>query len=532
MNRQNLSKWLKRPITLWIIGGSLAVILLAELVFGFGLPIAQPQLETLTLKRSELASPSISTGAIEAYERAVLFARADGTVESVFRQTGELVRKGDLLLTLSNPKTVQALQSNDQALEAARAAIRPALIAAEPEVVRAPVTGRVTLLNAQLGGAMDDGALAVIARDGALCVTIADARLAESAGQTVTVESGGAQCEGVVAVADGESYRVSVTNERFEPGQTARVMDASGITIASGILRAEKPAVIFGVSGVINTVHIKQGDWVTEGEPLFTLEGPLSLPGYDEQLRAIESLLRTRNEAQDVVDALSIYASDDGVLIGFDAQPGDTIRAGQALGTLTDPDQRTVILPLDTALSHDIQTGMSIELSIDGVSEPVEAIVESVTTRTDISGSKAYVRAALPYTEDVRVGASTSVSFETGLSEYAIWIPEEAVVYRDGGAYVLRAPAADNLPFSVRRLRGPIGALFHPDAGDIYETLGDELLMPVTLEARPDGWYKLIGGAEEGDVILLRVESTNAAPDMALSSTPPDTIPSPSPVLD
>lgn len=494
-------RWLKRPRVYWIGGGTLALTALAELLFGFGMPIASMPWDTYKITQGAAAQSAPSTGTVEAYERAILFAQASGTVESVFRQSGDIVRKGDLLATLSNPGAARTLQENEQALAMAREAIRPALISASPEVIRSPASGRVIKLNAQAGAAMDDGALAVVAEGGALRLA-SDVASAAHVGQAVTVESGTVRGEGAVSAIDGDRIIVRTTDERFKPGSAARALDAVGTVIAEGTLAADSPAVIFGVSGVIHSVHVEQGGWVNEGDPIFTLEGPLSLPGYDAQLKTIEQLIIARNESQDVVNALSIYAPEDGLLSGLAIKAGDSVKSGQALGTLTDPDNRVASLPVSEQTAQALERGQNVSIEIEGVPGAVNAVIASIDIRQDISGAKAFARAVIPYTEDVRIGAGVSALLENSVQSSAISVPSETVLWADGSPYVLRVPETSDMPFSIRRLRGPIGWAFYPDTSKLLESIADKLRVPVTAVPLEGGSYEITGGVVDGTVIL------------------------------
>ncbi|GHU72076.1 hypothetical protein AGMMS49992_07250 [Clostridia bacterium] len=477
----------------WAALGAVGLIIAAELVFGWGLPAPRLDIPTLTAETQARRLTASGEGTVAPFERGVVTASAAGTVQMSFFNAGDVVRKGDLILLLENADASRAAAESNRALDAAKAAVAPALANAPSEVIISPVSGRIITMRGAAGDTIQSGAYARIAVSGAMAVVLSDDRLAVAVGETVRVESdtptGSIETEGIVTEREMGVARIVITDARFVENQGVRVFDPDGNLAGTGTLTADETAVVWGVSGVIRTAHKVTGDWIDAGQPLFTLEGPLSLPGYETQMQTIEAAARDAAAAQGAVEALSIYAPADGILNNLTVRTGSNVRSGEALALLTDRDSRLVVLPVSSNWLDIIKPGQNATVSAAGVL--YVGAVESVT-QTAVS-----VSLPLAAPQD----AEASVIIDTGIEREAIWVPASAIhTNPDGSAYVLRAPDPDELPYAW--LKGPIGRLFRPTDENIVESLAAQLKTSVTIGITVDGMTEIVGGVRLGSGIM------------------------------
>ncbi|MDR1263763.1 MAG: HlyD family efflux transporter periplasmic adaptor subunit [Oscillospiraceae bacterium] len=484
----NMPTWMR-----WLALSTAAALVLAELVFGWGFPAPELNTPTVTAEKQTRRLIVTGEGVVEPYERGLITARAAGRVKTVFHAVGDTVREGDLIALLESEDAQRALDQTAIALDEAKAAVAPALSAAAPAVIVSPVSGRIIALRGEPGDSITGGACARIAVGGALSVTLPDTALAVAVGETVSVEatvlSGTIEVSGVVIERELGSATVRITDERLTERQVVSVYDPDGNPAGSGALEIDEAALVWGVSGVIRYAHAMVGDWIDEGEPIFTLEGPLTLPGYETQMQTLEAAASEAAQAKRTAEGLSVYAPADGVLTGMTLTAGTVVREGEAIGMLIDANSRMVEFNVSAEGVGALQVGQETKIVAGGM-EYVGWVV-SVEYPTAIIATD--IRAPL--------GAAASAAVDTGIEREGIWAPESAVTIRaNGSAYAMRAPDAARLPYAW--LRGPIGRLLRPSDEAIIESLTPELQTSITIGGKADGMVEIKSGIRENEALL------------------------------
>jgi multidrug efflux pump subunit AcrA (membrane-fusion protein) len=514
--------WFKAHVRLVSVVSSCVVfLLLVELVVGVGMPETKLPWSVMAAVRSAGDSALDSVvGIVEPYQSGTVYAKTSGRIASVFKQAGDMANAGDLLITISNPSAVSALTELSESLNQAKESLRKSLIGAAPAVINAPASGRLVLLSAEKGASMSGGAVALIAIDGLYVIDFAVFDSLYEVGSEVLLRGGSsgiAETSGTVAEVQSDYIVVSTDYEGYMPGNTVKLIGIDGNTAADGIVEVAKPALVFGVSGVIADVKAREGANVAAGDPLFTLEGPLAIAGHDGDFEDIEKQMQALAEAQETVDALSVYAPFDGVVSSIDIQAGLDIAKGQAAITMTNPDMRKVALRISAAINPATdnelyakfidalpKVGQTITLtSAEGA--VFEALVESIESMTDAL----YINCAIKYSEELHLGSeliyelplSEELQNEaSGIVKEAVSIGNDAVIIADGETFVLREPLA--LPLALK-LRGPIGRLFHPSSESLLEYVYEECLTPVEIIEAEDGGYVVLNGLASGDRYIV-----------------------------
>lgn len=482
------------------------------MLFGFGAPLRPLSWPVLVLQPNPQTRTLCAAGQLEHAILATLYARAEGTVRAAYYAEGDAVAMDEVLAVLSNEALETRLQETSDALYALQVELSSALVNAEEESIFSPVSGRVSALQAREGDAFADGAMAVIATDNAFDWT-ADApeTLELFPGQAVHLLSGDATYDGQILSLEDGTLVVRVQGAALQAEQTLTLETGQVSEPISGVLSMAMPAMVWGTTGVIRSVHVRPGDWVEAGDPLFTLQTPVTWAGLESRLLEYEQLQRSLNAARSRMEALVLSAPAQGIITDCHLLEGARIQAGQAVASIAQADSRKATLYVREEDVAAVQPGQTVSLTLPAYpGQRYETFVDAVAgegTRL-ADGTYFAVEARLPYAEGMRPGMSVSGEIQVGQSTQQLWVPVSAIVHLNGQPHVLRPPEAAQLPKS--QLRGPLGRLMQPPAEEALRQLLPSLAIPVQLGEVWDDRVAVLSGVVPGQPILTDVQGLAA----------------------
>jgi RND family efflux transporter MFP subunit len=211
---------------------------------------------------------------------------------------------------------------------------------------------------------------------------------------------------------------------------------------SSGLVAYKREAVLgFGVPGQIETLTVDAGDRVAAGQVIATLrrttvgadeaEGALARQTAQQTFDRVSRLFEAGAASQADLDnarlalertreRISIVASVGGIVLMRQAEPGQTVSAGQPVVTIGENRAgliaRASMTPAEVA---QIQVGDSAAVSIEA-RPPVTGTITRIAPRGSMSGTFE-VEVALPATDGLRAGevAEVSIAARTDMAEAA-----------------------------------------------------------------------------------------------------------------
>lgn len=267
---------------------------------------------------------------------------------------------------------------------------------------------------------------------------------------------------------------------------------------ASALLRAEAP-------GQLLQLHFEDGQQVSTGDPLFSIEATVLEAEVNEARANVEQSEAAYNRAQELIEDKLISATDFdaaranynvGVarLLSSEARlaktvirapfagtvglrminVGDYVTIGQQLVDVVRLDPLRVDFSVPETLLAQIKLGQSIDVSVGAYpNQTFEGVITAIAPQIDVSGHSVTIRARLPNKDlKLRPGLFAQVSITLEVKDNALLVPEQAI--------------------------WPIGQ----DKTVFIVEDGKAVQKTVTLGQRQDGMAEIVSGISENDEIV------------------------------
>lgn len=206
---------------------------------------------------------------------------------------------------------------------------------------------------------------------------------------------------GVVAVAVIAGVAYGMNQFLFtEPEQTILTDMVSRGSIQSmvegyGYVNAQNSAsIVLGTGGTVQEVFVQNGDFVNEGDPLYTIDATAAYESINEAQKVLNDALDSVSAAQKTVSdyqeqiqkvrdsysELEVRAPFAGKLLDVEKiTTGSTVSSGTKIATLVDDSQMRLSVYVNYAYQYDIAEGQLARVSIpSAMSEVDNALVEKV----------------------------------------------------------------------------------------------------------------------------------------------------------
>ncbi|WP_295587895.1 HlyD family efflux transporter periplasmic adaptor subunit [uncultured Oscillibacter sp.] len=190
----------------------------------------------------------------------------------------------------------------------------------------------------------------------------------------------------------------------------------------SGLTKAKKSETItLTTAGTVQDVMVTEGQQVTAGTPLFTVDSEAARTAVDKARTAVEGYEKQLRSLQKDIAGLNLAAGYPGKLMEtVELNPGDTISKGQKVAVLADDTRLRLEQYYSYAYEGSIKAGQTMDVSIPSLMTTVKGTVEAVhmVSRITPEGSKLFsvdviVKNDGALTADMAASATTTVNGET-----------------------------------------------------------------------------------------------------------------------
>ena len=218
-----------------------------------------------------------------------------------------------------------------------------------------------------------------------------------------------------------------VVTDIVQYGSITSTVQGSGLTKAKS-----SETITITTVGTVVDVLVAEGETVTAGTPLFTIDSPAAetavqkarsnVEGYEKQLSQAQKDIAGLNlsDLQETLSHLTVTAPFSGTITEVEVEAGDSVQAGTKLAQLVDDSQMTLTEYYSYAYAGDLQVGQTVNVSIPALMTSVPGTVEAVhmVSRITPEGSKLFsadiiVENEGALTADMVASATATVNGET-----------------------------------------------------------------------------------------------------------------------
>jgi HlyD family secretion protein len=455
---------------------SLAIVVSATILL---LSRHAPAYATATVARGDISSIVRANGTVTADQSSTLSFSAQGKIDSVRVEEGDVVHKGDILATLDTSTTQAELDSALADVATAQAQLSKLEEGARPEEL-ALYSQKYSDASAALLVAMNDAyqqtydaitnkadslftngntvnpVIAIFTQNGATQLAIDTERISLSAALsrwnqtlataaatdsgTSTIEAARAMTQSALAQAQAYLNDLSAITNYLSPGN-------------SGLTPATITADVEVVSGANQEVTSAANAFTSADASWSAAEDSLALENAGAQSQDIAAaeaaLAKARAEAEGYQSALeqsSIVAPFDGTITGVDVKVGEVVVPGLSVGEdigIIGTDLYNIDVYVPENAIGSIAAGDSASITFDayGSSAVFPATVYLVDpAETVIDGADSYkVRLRLDEPDArVRSGLTANAVITTATATDALVVPTRAIITKDDRKFVLK----------------------------------------------------------------------------------------------
>lgn len=504
-------KWIKRVLVIAAVLALLFWIVVRPMLGGTA--AVSGAYQTAQVQRQDLTVSVSGSGTVTPIESYQVSALVTGEIlESPF-EDGDQVEKDQLLYRIDPGSAQTALQQAQLSVQQAQ--MNYDTLASSLQV-KAIGGGVVQTLHVQEGDLVSAGtAIADITDTSTMTLTVpfqAGDAAHISAGQTAqvilsgTLETLSGTVESVASadqVGNGGALVRQVKIRLTNPGAltdatTATARVGSYACAAGGTLSPRlRQTITAAASGEITSLNVSVGSRVSAGAVLAAIGGESAENSLADAALAVQNAQLSLQSAQEALDSYTITSPISGTVIEKNLKTGDQLNGGDsgAMAVIYDLSQLELQMDVSELDIGQIQPGQTVEITAEALpGQTFTGVVEKVSVNgTTTDGFTTYpVTILLSEYGDLNPGMNVSADIIVERAENALCVPAEAV--NSDGTVLVAGEGA-----------------FAEDGVTIADPSKIES-RPVTLGRGNQDYVEITSGLEEGENVLLPIQSTGGMP--------------------
>ena len=504
-------KWIKRVLVIAAVLALLFWIVVRPMLGGTA--AVSGAYQTAQVQRQDLTVSVSGSGTVTPIESYQVSALVTGEIlESPF-EDGDQVEQDQLLYRIDPGSAQTALQQAQLSVQQAQ--MNYDTLASSLQV-KAIGGGVVQTLHVQEGDLVSAGtAIADITDTSTMTLTVpfqAGDAAHISAGQTAQVTLSGTletltgTVESVASadqVGNGGALVRQVKIRLTNPGALTETTSATArvgtyACAAGGTLSPQlRQTITAAASGEIINLNVSVGSRVSAGAVLAAIGGESAENSLADAALAVQNAQLSLQSAQEALDSYTITSPISGTVIEKNLKTGDQLNGGDsgAMAVIYDLSQLELQMDVSELDIGQIQPGQTVEITAEALpGQTFTGVVEKVSVNgTTTDGFTTYpVTILLSEYGDLNPGMNVSAHIIVERAENALCVPAEAV-------------NSDNTVLVAGE-----GA-FAEDGVTIADPSKIES-RPVTLGRGSQDFVEITSGLEEGETVLLPIQSTGGMP--------------------
>ena len=504
-------KWIKRVLVIAAVLALLFWIVVRPMLGGTA--AVSGAYQTAQVQRQDLTVSVSGSGTVTPIESYQVSALVTGEIlESPF-EDGDQVEQDQLLYRIDPGSAQTALQQAQLSVQQAQ--MNYDTLASSLQV-KAIGGGVVQTLHVQEGDLVSAGtAIADITDTSTMTLTVpfqAGDAAHISAGQTAQVTLSGTletltgTVESVASadqVGNGGALVRQVKIRLTNPGALTETTSATArvgtyACAAGGTLSPQlRQTITAAASGEITNLNVSVGSRVSAGAVLAAIGGESAENSLADAALAVQNAQLSLQSAQEALDSYTITSPISGTVIEKNLKAGDQLNGGDsgAMAVIYDLSQLELQMDVSELDIGQIQPGQTVEITAEALpGQTFTGVVEKVSVNgTTTDGFTTYpVTILLSEYGDLNPGMNVSADIIVERAENALCVPAEAV--NSDGTVLVAGEGA-----------------FAEDGVTIADPSKIES-RPVTLGRGNQDFVEITSGLEEGETVLLPIQSTGGMP--------------------
>ena len=504
-------KWIKRVLVIAAVLALLFWIVVRPMLGGTA--AVSGAYQTAQVQRQDLTVSVSGSGTVTPIESYQVSALVTGEIlESPF-EDGDQVEKDQLLYRIDPGSAQTALQQAQLSVQQAQ--MNYDTLASSLQV-KAIGGGVVQTLHVQEGDLVSAGtAIADITDTSTMTLTVpfqAGDAAHISVGQTAqvtlsgTLETLSGTVESVASADQVGSGGALVRQVKIRLTNPGALTDATTATArvgtyacaAGGTLSPQlRQTITAAASGEITDLNVSVGSRVSAGTVLAAIGGESAENSLADAALAVQNAQLSLQSAQEALDSYTITSPISGTVIEKNLKAGDQLNGGDsgAMAVIYDLSQLELQMDVSELDIGQIQPGQTVEITAEALpGQTFTGVVEKVSVNgTTTDGFTTYpVTILLSEYGDLNPGMNVSAHIIVERSENALCVPAEAV--NSDGTVLVAGEGA-----------------FAEDGVTIADPSKIES-RPVTLGRGSQDFVEITSGLEEGETVLLPIQSTGGMP--------------------
>lgn len=425
------------------------------------------------VSRGNITKTIEASGTIEPLDRYEITSLAKGEILSSPYEEGDMVNEGDLLYQIDDEDAQLTIEKTQNSIERAQISQSKTNQDVSKLTIYANATGTLSDFSLKEGQQVNGGEIAKITNTGELKVkipfTAADfdkISVGDSANVTsalyMTSLSGSVTHKydsSVSSGSDGSSVKhieVSIPNPgALTAGTTvgAEVSTAQGAVYSSGsgaIENGTQTSVMAEVAGTVQTLYVKDGDHVTNGQIIARLKSDsLSNSQKENSLSLRDSQLSLESNRKQLED-YRITSPISGTIITKNSKAGDKIdnsTATKVMMVVADMSKMKFTISVDELDVGDIVLGQTAIVDADAMpNQTFAATVTSIAGEGTIAGDGVTtysVELTIDEPGDLKSGMNVNANIVVAQVNDVLTIPEEALMSSNGVTARVMVKSAD-----------------------------------------------------------------------------------------
>ena len=479
--------------------------------------------------RGDITVSLTGSGMIEALESYDVVAMVQGDVLSAPFEEGQIVNEDDVLYIFDSEDAQQSLQTQQNNYNNQRISYESEQKKWEKFTVKAPADGYVKDIaaNLRVGDEIANGARLATVNGANVDVTVpfaASAANTIAVGDTAQLSSSKYMTNdiyGTVTEVDrvyGGSFNVRISF--VNPGQLEEndVFGAMVDGIAStgtGTCRVAH-AVEAEIKGEIAQIHVRNGDYVTKGTVLFTLDDEDTKNGLLQSQNNFANSGISLQKSYDALENYTVKSPITGTVIQKNYKAGDTIGMSSnsaVLATIADISKMTFTINVDELDIAKVALGQKVSVTADAIENKVfmGEITKIIQQGSGTSGVTTYpVEVTIAEPGELKIGMNVTGTIHVSSAENVLRVPLEAVSMRGGKTYVqVLKEGVRKSVFGDAAAESKSGAKTDKKPAHTFKDEDFEE-REVTLGASNDSMIEVLSGVQEGEFVkTVRVMNTN-----------------------